>query len=170
MMRIWNKNDITSFLVIISGVCAVCSIVVAASRTFPPKTVEYVGEVASAGQALPIVISTPQHVKTPTNLKAVYMTSWAAGNEKFRKELFDLVDTTEINAVVIDVKDYTGKISFPVDDPTLKAFGSSEDRIPDIKDLVAILHSKNVYVIARISSFQDSFLTKTHPEWAVKTK
>jgi len=33
------------------------------------------------------------------------MTSWAAGNKKFRDELFNLVDTTEINAVVIDVKD-----------------------------------------------------------------
>ncbi|MDE2172400.1 MAG: hypothetical protein KGJ33_00430, partial [Patescibacteria group bacterium] len=110
------------------------------------------------------------HIATPRPLKAVYMTSWAAGSEKFRKELFDLVDTTEINAVVIDVKDYTGRISFPVDDPALAATGAAQDRIPDIKQFVAELHSKGVYVIGRISSFQDSFLINVHPEWAVKTK
>jgi hypothetical protein len=98
------------------------------------------------------------------------MTSWATGNKKFRDELFDLVDTTEINAVVIDVKDYSGRISFPVDDPRLTKIGASQNRIPDIKDLIARLHAKNVYVIARISSFQDSFLINSHPEWAVKTK
>jgi hypothetical protein len=125
----------------------------------------------------PVATTTPveavpevTHVQTPDPLHAVYMTSWAAGNAKFRKELLDLVDSTEINAVVIDVKDYTGRISFPVDDPQLKAIGSAQDRIPDIKDLIKQLHEKGVYVIGRISSFQDSFLINGHPEWAVKTK
>ena len=109
------------------------------------------------------------HVSTPNPLKAVYMTSWAAGNAKYRKELFDLVNTTEINAVVIDVKDYTGRISFPVNDPMLQATGAAQDRIPDVKQFIGRLHDKGVYVIARISSFQDSYLINVHPEWAVKT-
>jgi hypothetical protein len=100
----------------------------------------------------------------------VYLSSWAAGNAKFRKHLFDLVDTTEINAVVFDVKDYTGRISYKVDDPELAKFGSVEERIPDIKEFIEELHARNVYVIGRISSFQDSYLVKVHPEWAVKTK
>jgi len=110
------------------------------------------------------------HTKTPKPLKAVYMSSWAAGNKNFRKELFDLVETTEINAVVIDVKDYTGHISFPVTDPELQKTGAAEDRIPDIKEFIGELHAKGVYVIGRISSFQDSYLINIHPEWAVKTK
>ena len=71
---------------------------------------------------------------------------------------------------MIDVKDYTGHISFLVDDPELKKIGSGENRILDIKELLAKLHEKNVYVIGRISSFQDSYLITVHPEWAVKTK
>jgi hypothetical protein len=110
------------------------------------------------------------HVKTPNPLKGVYMTSWAAGNAKFRAHLFDLVDSTEVNAVVIDVKDYSGRISFEVSDPKIAATGAVENRIPDIKEFIAELHKKNVYVIARISSFQDSFLINVHPEWAVKTE
>ncbi len=110
------------------------------------------------------------HMKTPEPLKALYMTSWVGGNEKLRLPLIDLIDTTELNAIVIDVKDYTGRISFAVENPKLKEFNSSEDRISDIKKFIGRLHEKGIYVIGRISTFQDSFLVKTHPEYAVKTQ
>lgn len=115
----------------------------------------------------PVFVAT--HLSTPEPLKAVYMSSWAAGSSKFRKHLYDLASTTEINAVVIDVKDYTGRISFTMDDPALIATGAAEQRIPDIKEFIASLHNRGLYVIARVSTFQDSFLIKAHPEWAVKT-
>ena len=110
------------------------------------------------------------HIKTPEPLKAIYMSSWVGGIEKLREPLVDLADKTEINAIMIDIKDYTGRISFEVEDPKLKEFGSVEKRIPDIKEFIGRLHDKGIYVIGRISSFQDSFLVKTHPEYAVKTK
>lgn len=110
------------------------------------------------------------HMPTPVLLKGIYMSSWAAGSNKFRDHLFDLVDTTEINAVVIDVKDYTGHISFMVEDPELVKIGAAEKRIPDIREFIGRLHDKGIYVIARISVFQDSYLITVHPEWAVKTK
>lgn len=110
------------------------------------------------------------HVPTPDQVKAVYMTSWAAGHPKFRAHLFDLVDTTEINSVVIDVKDYTGRVSFHMENELVANSGAAENRIPDIRDLIAQLHDRGVYVIARISVFQDSYLVGIHPEWAVKTK
>jgi hypothetical protein len=57
-----------------------------------------------------------------------------------------------------------------VQDPNLIKIGSAQDRIPDIKEFIAKLHEKNVYVIGRISSFQDSFLINVYPESAVKNK
>jgi hypothetical protein len=75
-----------------------------------------------------------------------------------------------VNAVVFDIKDYSGHISYKVDDPELAKFGSVENRIPDVKEFITSLHAKNIYVIGRISSFQDSYLVGAHPEWAVKTK
>ena len=142
----------------------------------PAAKVYYeIPEVASVNMATTTnATSTPvfvvTHVKTPDAVKAIYFTSWAAGNQKFRKELFDIIDSTEINAVVIDVKDYTGRISFPVDDPDLKASGAAQNRIPDVKQFIGELHKRGVYVIGRISSFQDSFMINIHPDWAVKTK
>ena len=122
----------------------------------------------SIADAVPEIVVT--HIPTPDPLKAVYMSSWAAGNQKFRNHLFDLIEKTEINAVVIDIKDYTGRISFIVQDPKLIKIGSAQNRIPDIKKFIADLHDKNVYVIGRISSFQDSFLINVYPDSAVKNK
>jgi hypothetical protein len=169
-MSSFRHKGSTRIIVIFVVTCAVF-LAVFSFWFLPKSSITYTDQYAAASSSF-VASATPQivHLKTPEPLKAIYMTSWAAGNDKFRKELFDIVSTTEVNAVVIDVKDYTGKISFIVEDSELASFGASENRIPDIKDFIKKLHEKGVYVIARISSFQDSFLIKSHPEWAVKTK
>lgn len=108
------------------------------------------------------------HVETPEPLKAIYMSSWVAGTPTFREKLVKLIDETEINAVIIDIKDYTGKISFEVNEEPFKNLNSSEKRIPDIKYFIARLHDMGIYVIGRISVFQDPHLVSVWPEEAVK--
>lgn len=108
------------------------------------------------------------HIKTPTVVKALYMSSWVAGSDNFRNSLVKIIDDTELNAVVIDIKDSTGRVSFEIDDPEIKDIESYENRIKNIRALTALLHSKNIYVIGRISTFQDPYLTKLKPEWALK--
>ncbi len=108
------------------------------------------------------------HVGVPDSVKAIYMTSWVAGTPSLRANLIKLLDDTEANAVVIDIKDYTGNISFEVHDPDLQAIGSVDPRIADIDELIQMLHDKNIYVIGRLSVFQDAFMTKHQPGWAVK--
>lgn len=175
-MRFWKDNGATKILVILICACVIVAFIGFLVWLLPFGKIEYSSQTAQVLQTIPLIPAKATsteivvtHIETPVPLKAVYMTSWAAGNDRFRKELFDLVENTEINAVVIDVKDYSGRISFEVDDPFLKKIGASEKRIPDIKEFIAKLHEKKVYVIARISSFQDSFLINVHPEWAVKT-
>lgn len=108
-----------------------------------------------------------KHIKTPESLKAIYMTSWVAGTLSLRKNLIELIKSTELNAIVIDIKDYSGKIAFKTDEK-VNRFGASEERISDIKDLLKELHDNNIYVIGRISAFQDSFLVNIKPAWGVK--
>lgn len=108
------------------------------------------------------------HVKTPESVKALYMTSWVGGNEKRRSELVELVDTTELNSIVVDIKDYTGLVAFPIEGFLLPDMLSVEKRIPDIREFIARLHEKNIYVIGRISVFQDPQLVKKRPDLAVK--
>lgn len=116
----------------------------------------------------PVSIIPVTHIQTPKQVKALYMSGWVAGSEKFRDSLVKIVDDTELNAVVIDIKDSTGRLSFYLDEPLIKGIGSYENRIKNIRSLTALLHSKNIYIIGRISVFQDPYLTKLKPEWAVK--
>lgn len=109
----------------------------------------------------------PRHLPTPKPVRAIYMTSWVAGTESLREPLIDFMDRTEVNAVVIDVKDYTGIISFTATSTAVSRYGSMSKRIVDIEELIKRLHDKDIYVIARISVFQDSHLSKTRPDLAV---
>ena len=108
------------------------------------------------------------HIKTPEHVKALYMSGWVAGSKNFLNSLVKIADDTEINAVVIDIKDSTGRLSFDLEDPEIKKIGSYQNRIKDIRALTTLLHSKNIYIIGRISTFQDPFLTNLKPEWALK--
>lgn len=110
------------------------------------------------------------HIKTPDPVKGIYMTSWVASTRDWRSNMVKMIDATEINSIVIDVKDYTGKISFEIFDPEFIKIGSPEKRIDDIKDFISTLHEKNIYTIARISVFQDAYWVKKRPDLAVKTK
>jgi hypothetical protein len=108
------------------------------------------------------------HIKTPEQVKALYMTSYVGGTRTLRNNLVKLIDETELNAVVLDIKDYTGKIAFETDSEYLNKFQASERRIVDIKEFIDELHKKGIYVIGRVSSFQDAHMVKIHPEFAVK--
>jgi len=107
------------------------------------------------------------HKLTPASVRAVYMTSWVAGTPSIRERLIKLIEATELNAVVIDIKDYSGRIAFATTDPELVATGAVEVRIPAVKELISDLHRRGVYVIGRVSVFQDVYYANQHPEFAV---
>jgi len=108
------------------------------------------------------------HVPLPDAVKAIYMTSCVAGTTDFRNRLVKLIDETEINAVVIDIKDYSGTISFPPASPAWQpAWQNARCGTSDMKEFIASLHEKGIYTIARITVFQDPFYAEKHPELAV---
>jgi len=109
------------------------------------------------------------HLKTPTNVRSIYMTACAASSKTLRDRIFYVLQGTEINAVVINIKDETGKISINTGNPVFaSAYKTAGCPVKDMKELVAEFHRRGVYVIARIAVFQDPDLVKKHPEWAVK--
>ncbi len=108
-------------------------------------------------QIVPAVV----HIETPEPLKAIYMTSCVAGTPSWRDGLKRLIETTELNAVVIDIKDYTGEVAFNQ---------SSRCFVKDLESFIRELHESGIYVIGRVSVFQDPFYTQIFPELAVKRK
>ncbi len=108
------------------------------------------------------------HVPVPAAVKAIYMSQCVVGTPSFRDKLVKIADETEINSIMIDIKDYSGRIGFSTNNPKLSAAVSDTCRASDILKFVDRLHKKNIYVIGRITVFQDPFMSKTHPERAVR--
>lgn len=123
------------------------------------------GDVASVEEEKEQVV----HLPTPEPVKAIYMTQCVAGTPSFRAELVRLIDETELNSVVIDIKDFSGGIGYITDNPELTHAISDACRAPDIKEFIELLHSKDIYVIGRITVFQDPYYAAEYrPDLAVK--
>lgn len=125
---------------------------------------------AAGAEAVEPVSKKPRvtHVPLPDAVKAIYMSQCVVGTKDFRQDLVDLVDETELNALVIDIKDYTGKLAFDTDNPKLAPSVSDACGATDMRAFIEYLHSKDIYVIGRITVFQDPFYSLQHPELAVK--
>jgi len=109
-------------------------------------------------------------VNLPSEIKAVYMTSWSSGSEKKTDYLIKLIKETELNAVVIDIKDFSGYITYDIKNSDVEKYGAKQIRTLKINSLIKKFHDENIYVIARITIFQDPILAKAHPEWAIHSK
>ncbi|MBP2001295.1 hypothetical protein J2Z69_002338 [Paenibacillus shirakamiensis] len=96
-------------------------------------------------------------------VKGIYVTAYSAGGAKM-SQLLDLVDKTELNSMVIDLKDDAGYITYPSTNPDLLKYGKPQPFIKDIKGLMTKLEQHKVYPIARVVVFKDTILAKKHPE------
>ncbi|MBU6501135.1 MAG: hypothetical protein KGJ89_04595 [Patescibacteria group bacterium] len=109
-----------------------------------------------------------QLVNPPNVIKGVYLTGWSGGYAPKVNYLINLAQKTEVNAVVIDIKDYSGYVSYVIDDPLVKGSGADNQvKITQPNALIKKLHDAGIYVIGRITVFQDPVLAKAHPEWAL---
>ncbi len=106
----------------------------------------------------------------PKEVKAIYSTTWTAITENGINRLIDLIGKTEVNAIVIDIKDYTGKVSFNTNSLIINSIESENGRISNLINLINRLHNKNIYAIARVAIFQDLFLAEKRPDLAVQSK
>jgi hypothetical protein len=105
--------------------------------------------------------------KTPKIVKAVYVTGWSAGNKPYLNYLSDFLNLTEINSVVIDIKDSSGDVFYNSDVDEVKKYKLYNYSIKDIDALIKFFHDKNIYVIGRISVFEDPMFSKNRKDLAV---
>jgi len=108
------------------------------------------------------------HVPLPDPVQAIYMSACVAGTPALRDELIQLVEATELNAIMIDIKDSSGGVAFPNTHPVWgPAWENTPCGAPDMRALIADIHARGIYVIGRITTFQDPMATARFPEWAV---
>lgn len=137
------------------------------SSTISESAVQIDGVVTASTSAFDI--NTPvKHIKTPSTVKAIYMTNCVASGTDLRNRLVKIIENRDFNAVVIDVKDYTGYMSvdFGKGYPT----GNKTCIVKDMRQFLNELGNKNIYRIARVTVMQDPYYAETHPDQAVKRK
>ncbi len=109
------------------------------------------------------------HKSTPEYVRAIYVSQCGATSAKLRAYIESLLKETELNAVIIDVKDYSGTVSFKMRDG-IALPGGKGCVVRDMKEWIEELHKQDVYVIARITVFQDPLYAEVYPELAVHRK
>lgn len=105
----------------------------------------------------------------PVKVKGIYVTGGIAGHPKM-DELIELVNETELNAMVIDVKNDDGRVTYHMDSAQAKAIGADINLIKDIDGLIQKCKEKDIYLIGRVVAFKDPYLAEKKPELSVKTK
>lgn len=103
----------------------------------------------------------------PAPVRAIYVNAWAFGTRKFY-QLVQLAETTEINALVIDVKDDTGYLTYRSEVPIAVEIGANAQlRARDARDRVALLKARGIRPIARIVVAKDPLLAAHKAGWAI---
>ncbi|MBP3949522.1 putative glycoside hydrolase [Bacillus suaedae] len=95
-------------------------------------------------------------------VRGVYVTGNSAGGQRF-ETLLELLNSTELNAMVIDIKDDHGYLTYrPEKDSPY--YGISKNFIGDTTELMKTLEANEIYPIARVVVFKDTELANKRPE------
>lgn len=102
-------------------------------------------------------------------VRALYVNRFAAQSTTKMKKLIAFVDTTELNGLVIDMKDEFG-LNYKSADPSVaRNAGTGRGMVRDVKALLDTLHAHNVMAIARIVTFKDPVAAQLNASWQIKT-
>jgi hypothetical protein len=83
--------------------------------------------------------------------------------------LLALIDRTEANAMVIDVKETGGWLYYSTDLPEAMAAGSlMANPVFTLEELLPALHERGIYTIARMVVMKDNTLGRSQPDLAVR--
>lgn len=96
-------------------------------------------------------------------VKGIYVTGHSAGGAKMN-QLTDFVNKTSLNAMVVDIKDDFGDLTFDLqsDDPLVQK--NTKDYVKDPKKMMKSFEDNQIYPIARIVVFKDTRLAEAKPE------
>ena len=111
-------------------------------------------------------------VPRPDVVRGLYVNRWAALGKKMG-QLIELANKTEVNALVIDVKDDRGFVLYKSRVPLAIQIGADTNMAMSEKKLRAILDTMaahKIYPIARIVVAKDPLLASSKLEWAIKRR
>jgi len=87
------------------------------------------------------------------------------------EKVLGIAKASEINAIVIDIKNDYGQVTWPSDLEIVGEVGSDVDvRFINYAPLMDYLKENEIYTIARVVAFKDPLFAKAKPEYAIQLK
>jgi hypothetical protein len=151
---------------VVSPLYVVIMMVVVCNCLVSCKNEQKTGPAPVAGSKPAVAVQSRREQLLKTEFRAIYITSWTAGIRRFNV-LLDMVTRSHLNAMVIDIKDSTGKVGYDSKVPLVAQTGAHEKRIRDLDGILKQCREKKVYTIARIAVFQDPNLARARTDLAV---
>ncbi len=99
--------------------------------------------------------------------RGVYLPFYTAMIPAQRERIFQLIDDTALNAVVVDIKSDEGLV-WDADVPLAREIGATYEGF-DLEEFVRKAHERDIYVIGRFTVFKDTKLATNRPEWAIQS-
>lgn len=117
----------------------------------------------------------PQQIELePFYVRGIYITAAVASVPRLVDRFLDLIDRTELNTLIIDIKsdlrDDLGMVYYDSQVPLVKELGLSTPRV-DFRSILAKAKERGIYTIARVQLFShDNALSDARPEWSIRLR
>lgn len=121
------------------------------------------------GETAVLEESVIQPSEEKVRVKGIYVTGAMAGTSNM-DNLIDLVDRTELNTMVIDVKNDEGRVVYDMDSALVREIGAVKEYVSDMPGLIRKCREHGIYLIARIVAFKDPFLAENRQDLALTDK
>ena len=111
-------------------------------------------------------------VSRPAAVRGLYVNRWASLGQKMW-QLIDVSRRTEINALVLDVKDDRGFVLYRSRVPLARAIGADTNmpmRAARMRAVLDTMRAHGIYPVARIVVAKDPLLAKQKPAWAIRRR
>ncbi|MBB6448538.1 hypothetical protein HNR44_000487 [Geomicrobium halophilum] len=96
-------------------------------------------------------------------VKGIFATAHSIGGDK-ADELYDLINETALNSMVVDVKDDDGYVTFETESENERVQENTYDYINDVDAMMEDFEDADIYPIARLVVFKDTVLANEEPE------
>jgi hypothetical protein len=100
-------------------------------------------------------------------VRAIYVTAHTASNDEYWAEMLEICEQTEVNAIVLDLKDSAGMVYYDTQVPLAAEIGARRP-VFDVQQKLKDMRDRGIYSIARIVVFEDPLLAEQRPELAIK--
>jgi hypothetical protein len=156
----------------VQATCGLVLIVACANADAHRTTTLSAGNVeqqpAAAPAPPPAAPPSDSALRARTIVRALYANRSAAQSWKKMHHLIAIADTTEINAIVLDMKDEFG-LNFRTSNKEWAKNAGNHGVVANLRALLDTIKAHDLLPIARIVVFNDSVTARVHPEWNIRS-